>query len=78
MNAFDIAIDYNTLLGSGNADVLIAPKFSNVSLADSGNSYALFDEGYKAALVSMPEIKNALQAKRVKAKKSLIPVASKT
>lgn len=70
MNAFDIAIDANTFLSSRNADVLIAPKLSEIELNESIRSTVLFDEGYSAALFSLPKIKNVIRDKRRKTRKS--------
>jgi NTE family protein len=68
MNAFDIAIDYNTILSSQHADVLIAPRFSGIPTAEFEESQLLFDEGYKSTLLVIPKIQNALQAKQLKGK----------
>lgn len=69
MNAFDIAIDANTSLTSQGADVLIAPKLSEIELSDSARDSRLFDEGYSAALFSLSKVKNAIQDKQRKTRK---------
>jgi NTE family protein len=70
MNAFDIAIDANTSLTSQDADVLIVPKLSEIELNDSMRSTVLYDEGYSAALFSLSKIKNVIQDKQRKTRKS--------
>jgi NTE family protein len=71
MNAFDIAIDYSTILSSQNADVMITPGLSGIPAAESEESHLLFDEGYKSALLAIPQIQNALQAQRMKGQTTL-------
>lgn len=63
MNAFDIAIDHNTIVSSQYADVLIAPRLAGITTEESEESQLMFDEGYKSALLAIPQIQNALKAK---------------
>ncbi len=59
-NAFDIAIDENTKVQVKKADVLIEPCLSNFRRMDVSQIDELIAEGYRAALESIPRIREAL------------------
>lgn len=64
LNAFDIAIDANTLLNIEEADLVITPRPSEISLLEPAKPVAFYEEGYRAATLAIPEIRKIIRRKQ--------------
>ncbi len=64
LNAFDIAIDANTLLNIEEADVVITPRPSEISLLEPTRPAVFYEEGYRAAALAIPEIRKTIRRKQ--------------
>lgn len=63
LNAFDIAIDANTLLNIEDADVVITPRPGEISLTESARPAVFYEQGYRAAALAIPEIRKTIRRK---------------